>query len=207
MKNLIVKLPTLTTPGLKETLYVYLAASKDAVSRVLMADRKGKQTPIRFVSRMLHEAERNYAPLEKLELCLLHLSRRLQRYFEAHPIRVITDQPIKQIINKTEVSGKLAKYAVELGAYNITYVPWNVVKGQVLADFLNEVPVGTKHLEVCSLIDGKSLEEWTLFTDGASSLKGARAGLVLIDPTGIEYTYVIRLNFTSTNNEADMRCC
>nr|GEV12308.1 reverse transcriptase domain-containing protein [Tanacetum cinerariifolium] len=42
----------------------------------------------------------------------------------------------------------------------------------------------------------------TLFTDGASSLKGAGAGLVLIDPTGTEYTYAIRLNFASTNNEA-----
>ncbi|GJV35301.1 reverse transcriptase domain-containing protein [Tanacetum coccineum] len=136
MKNLIVELPTLTTPGLKETLYVYLAASKDA------------------------------------------------------------------ILNKPDVSEKLAKYAVELGAYNITYVPQNVFKGQVLADFLNEVSVGTKHSEVCNLTDGESLEEWTLFTDGASSLKGAGVGLVLIDPAGTEYTYAIWLNFTSTNNDA-----
>nr|GFA09016.1 reverse transcriptase domain-containing protein [Tanacetum cinerariifolium] len=32
MKKLILELPTLTTPGLKETLYVYLDISKDAVS-------------------------------------------------------------------------------------------------------------------------------------------------------------------------------
>ncbi|GJS86015.1 reverse transcriptase domain-containing protein [Tanacetum coccineum] len=202
MKRLIMELPTLTTPDLKETLYVYLAISKDAVSGVLMADRGRKQTPIRYVSRTLHEAERNYAPLEKLALCLLHLSRRLRRYFEAHPIKVITDQPIRQILNKPEVSEKLAKYAVELGAYNITYVPRNAVKGQVLADFLNEIPVGTKHMEICSLVGEENLEEWTLFTDGASNLKGAGAGLVLIDPAGIEYTYTIRLNFASTNNEA-----
>ncbi|GJY98906.1 putative reverse transcriptase domain-containing protein [Tanacetum coccineum] len=46
MKKLIIELPTLTTPVLKETLYINLAASKDAVSGVLVADRKGKQTPI-----------------------------------------------------------------------------------------------------------------------------------------------------------------
>ncbi|GJS39516.1 reverse transcriptase domain-containing protein [Tanacetum coccineum] len=40
-----------------------------------------------------------------------------------------------------------------------------------------------------------------MFTDGASSLTGA--GLVLVDPTGTEYTYAIRLNFASTNNEAE----
>ncbi|GJX54058.1 reverse transcriptase domain-containing protein, partial [Tanacetum coccineum] len=174
-----------------------------SVSGILVADRKGKQIPIWYVSQTLHEAEQNYAPLEKLVLCLVRLSRRLRRYFKAHPIRVITDQPIKQILNKLEVSGNLAKYAVELGPYNITYVPRNAVKGQVLADFINDIPVGTKHLEICSLTDDENFEEWTVYTDGASSLKGVGAGLVLINPSGMEYTYVIRLTFPSTNNEAE----
>nr|GEW56894.1 reverse transcriptase domain-containing protein [Tanacetum cinerariifolium] len=43
---------------------------------------------------------------------------------------------------------------------------------------------------------------WTVYTNGASSQKGVGAGLVLIDPSGTKYTYVIRLNFPSTNNEA-----
>ncbi|GKA92563.1 reverse transcriptase domain-containing protein [Tanacetum coccineum] len=106
------------------------------------------------------------------------------------------------ILNKLEVSRKLAKYTVELGAYNITYVPGNAIKGKVLDDFINEVLVGTKHLEICNLADEESLEELTLYTDGASSSKGVGAGLVLIDHMGTKYTYAIRLNFPSTNNEA-----
>ncbi|GJY30851.1 reverse transcriptase domain-containing protein [Tanacetum coccineum] len=58
-------------------------------------------------------------------------------------------------------------------------------------------------MEVCSLADEENLEEWTLYMDEASSLKGVGADLVLIDPTGMEYTYAIRLNFPSTNNEAE----
>ncbi|GJR81872.1 reverse transcriptase domain-containing protein [Tanacetum coccineum] len=184
LKKLILELPTLTTPERKETLFIYLATSREAVSSVLVADRRGKQTPIWYVSRTLHIAERNYAPLEKITLCLLHLSRRLRRYFEAHPIQVITDQPIKQILNKSEASGKLAKYAVELGAYNITYIPRTTIKGQVLADFVNEVPVGVMQLEVCNSAGEEALEEWILYTDGASSQKGVGAGLVLINPSG-----------------------
>ncbi|GJV41883.1 reverse transcriptase domain-containing protein [Tanacetum coccineum] len=203
MKKLIFDLPTLTTPQLKKTLYVYLAASKDAVSGVLMVDRVGKQTPIWYVSRTLNGAKRKYAPLKKLALCLLHLSRRLRRYFEAHPIKVITNQPIKQILNKPEASGKLVKYSVELGVYKITYMPRNAIKGQVMADFINEMSVGTKHVEICNLSREENEKEWTLYTNGASSLKGVGAGLILIDPTGIEYTYAIRLNFPSTNNEAE----
>ncbi|GJR67965.1 hypothetical protein Tco_0014030 [Tanacetum coccineum] len=47
------ELPSLTTPIPKETLYVYLAASQDAVSGVLLAEQKGKQTPIHYVTTVL----------------------------------------------------------------------------------------------------------------------------------------------------------
>ncbi|GKB98144.1 reverse transcriptase domain-containing protein [Tanacetum coccineum] len=153
LKKTILNLPTLTTPRLKETLFVYLAASKEAVSVVLLVIRQGKQHPVHYVSRTLHDAERNYAPLEKMALALRHTARRLAQYF------------------------------VELGAYNITYKPHNAIKGQILADFINEIPV--------------------LYTDGASSAKGSDAGLFLITPTKTEYTYALRLNFESTNNQAE----
>ncbi|GKF13614.1 reverse transcriptase domain-containing protein [Tanacetum coccineum] len=46
-------------------------------------------------------------------------------------------------------------------------------------------------------------KEWILYTDGASSAKGSGVGLVLISPTGTEYIYALRLNFESTNNQAE----
>ncbi|GJT20965.1 reverse transcriptase domain-containing protein [Tanacetum coccineum] len=79
MKKVIVELPLLTTPVKEETLYVYVAAATEAVSAVLLAERKGIQSPIHYVSRTLNEAERNYVSLEKLALSLLHMSRRLRR--------------------------------------------------------------------------------------------------------------------------------
>ncbi|GJX33498.1 reverse transcriptase domain-containing protein [Tanacetum coccineum] len=181
MKKVIVELSLLTTPVKEETLYVYVAAATEALSGT---------TP----------------PLEKLALSLLHTSRILRRYFEAHPIKVITDQPLKLILNKAQASGKLTKYSVELGAYNITYEPRSAMKGQVLADFLSEAPVGTPAEEFYRLPakppNKDEVEKWTLFTDGASNSKGSGAGLVLISPSGVEFTYALRLNFASTNNEA-----
>nr|GEW36010.1 reverse transcriptase domain-containing protein [Tanacetum cinerariifolium] len=132
LKKFILELPTLTTLELKETMFVYLATSHDAVGGILVADRKGKQTPIRYV---------------------------------------ITDQPIKQILNKPEVSRNLAKYAMELGAHNITYIPRTIVKGQILADFINEIPTGTRHVEACNSVGEEDPKGWTLYTDGASSQK------------------------------------
>ncbi|GJU19833.1 reverse transcriptase domain-containing protein [Tanacetum coccineum] len=188
MKGLIMSLPSLTPPYPEETLYAYLAVSREAVSAVLLTDRNGRQCPVQYVSRTLNEAERNYSPLEKLALSLVNMTRRLRRYFEAHPVKVITDQPIKNILSRTEVSGKLAKYAVEIGTYKISFIPRNAVKGQVLADFLSDAPDGEREdeyfqsPEVSPEID--DTEAWTLYTDGAASSKGSGAGLVLTGPSG-----------------------
>nr|GEU83494.1 hypothetical protein [Tanacetum cinerariifolium] len=108
LKKMALDLPTLTTPLPKET---YLT---------------------------LHDAERNYASLEKMALALRHVSIRLRRYFEAHPIIVITDQPIKHVLSKADTSGRLAPYSIELAVYNIMNEPLSAVKGQILEDFLNE---------------------------------------------------------------------
>ncbi|GJT78700.1 reverse transcriptase domain-containing protein [Tanacetum coccineum] len=81
MKQLIAKLPTLTSPMEKEELIVYLAAAKEAISAVLMMKREAKQMPIYFVSSVLQGLEINYTPMEKLVLALVHASKRLKRYF------------------------------------------------------------------------------------------------------------------------------
>ncbi|GJU36167.1 reverse transcriptase domain-containing protein [Tanacetum coccineum] len=99
MKKLIAELPMLTAPKEKEELIVYLAAAKEAISAVLMTDREDKQVPVYFVSRALRGPEINYTPMEKLVLALLSASKRLKRYFQAHTIVVITDQPIKQLLS------------------------------------------------------------------------------------------------------------
>ncbi|GKD11866.1 reverse transcriptase domain-containing protein [Tanacetum coccineum] len=109
MKQLIAELPILTAPMEKEELIVYLAAAKEMVSAVLMMERKAKQMPIYFVSRALRGSEINYTSMEKLVLALVHASKRLKRYFQAHPIIVITDQPIQQVLSKPEVAGRLQK--------------------------------------------------------------------------------------------------
>ncbi|GKA25119.1 reverse transcriptase domain-containing protein, partial [Tanacetum coccineum] len=193
LKKTVLDLSALTTPQPKETLFAYLAASQDAASAVLLVIRQGKQRPMHYVSRTLHDAEWNYAPLEKLALVLRHASRRVRGYFEAHPITVITDQPIKNVLSKADTSGRLAPYSVELAAYNITYEPRSAVKGQIL----------TRQTQYTVDLSRDSKEEWILYTDGAASAKGSGAGLVLISPTKIEYTYALRLNFESTNNQAE----
>lgn len=116
-------------PRHRDTLSLYLAVADEAISAVLLAEREGIQKPVYFISRALQGPELNYPSLEKLALALVHVARRLRRYFQAHTICVLTDQPIRQILLKPENSGRLAKWAIELGEHGIIYKPRTSVKG------------------------------------------------------------------------------
>ncbi|KAI3762876.1 hypothetical protein L1987_53318 [Smallanthus sonchifolius] len=206
MKEHICQLPTLATPMMGKTLTIYLSASLSAISAVLMVDRHKKQVPIYFLSRTLKGPEERYLPIEKLALALLYASRRLRRYFQEHPIRVITESPIQKILEKPKISVRMAKWAIELGDHTIEYVPRTAVKGQVLADFMtktyekieNESEKGWEREE-----NEEVRKPWKLFTDGAVNDEGCGAGLMLTSPEGVELTYALRLEFQTTNNEAE----
>ncbi|GJQ95683.1 reverse transcriptase domain-containing protein [Tanacetum coccineum] len=175
MKKLIAELPMLTVPMEKEELIIYLAATKETVSAVLMTEREAKQMPIYFVSRALRGPEINYTSMEKLVLVLVYTSKQLKRYFQAHPIIVIMDQPIQPRVS---------------------------VKGQILADFIVERPE-EESPDTLMEVEEELPCTWILFTDRSSCTDGSRAGLILTNLEGMEFTYALRFRFDSTNNKAE----
>ncbi|XP_071728021.1 uncharacterized protein [Rutidosis leptorrhynchoides] len=206
MKSHIANLPTLTSPKQGETLYLYLATSKECISAVLVEKRERVQVPIYFVNRVLQGAEDNYPELEKLTLTLVHTSRKLRRYFQAHPIIVLTDKQIRQVLMKPKKLGRMAKWAIELGEHDIDFQARHSIKAQVLADFMVETTgtdEGSDSTFAQIITPFVETEEWKRFTDRASSSYGSGAGLMLVNPEGQEFTYVISFEFSTTNNEAE----
>nr|GEU75396.1 putative reverse transcriptase domain, ribonuclease H-like domain protein [Tanacetum cinerariifolium] len=147
-------------------------------------------------------AELGFPELEKLILA----ARTLRRYFQAHLIQVLSDKLIKQILARPEKSGRIAKWAIDLGEHKIEFRGRNSVKGQILADFLAETPLkkeeGAKD-EEAKRKEPEPEKAWKLFTDEASSSDSSGVGLILVSPEGKEYTYAIRFEFKTTNNEAE----
>nr|GEU87719.1 reverse transcriptase domain-containing protein [Tanacetum cinerariifolium] len=45
-------------------------------------------------------------------------------------------------------------------------------------------------------------DPWILFTDGSSCVDGSGAGLIIMNPEGMKFTYAPRFRFNATNNEA-----
>ena len=55
----------MSSPEANEVLFAYIAVAPHVVSLVLIRVDNGKQQPIYYVSKSLHDAEIRYLPLEK----------------------------------------------------------------------------------------------------------------------------------------------
>ncbi|KAL0462882.1 UNVERIFIED_CONTAM: hypothetical protein Slati_0175800 [Sesamum latifolium] len=86
LKSYLVGLPLLVKPSPGDTLYLYLSASPQDVSFVLIREEEGKQMSIYYISKVLNGAEGRYTPIEIMALALVVMARRLRSYFLSHPI-------------------------------------------------------------------------------------------------------------------------
>jgi len=91
-----------------------------------------------YISHALAGIEVNYPLIEKFAYALVMASRKVRPYFEAHKILVLTDQPLRNVLQKLDASRRLLKWAVELSRYDLAFEPWRAILAQALADFLAE---------------------------------------------------------------------
>ena len=105
LKEYLTKPPLLSPSVMGEKLFLYLAVSNTAVSLALIKEERNVQKPIYYTSQAFQGVEASYPRMEKIAFALLVASRKLHPYFQAHPIVVMTDQPIRKIMNKIDVAG------------------------------------------------------------------------------------------------------
>ena len=100
--------PTFLSPSKEgENLYLYLAVSTTTVSAALIREEAKKQLPVYYVSQAFQWAESNYPQIEKIAFALIVISRKLRQYFQANPILVMMDQPIRKSMNRPEAAGRM----------------------------------------------------------------------------------------------------
>ncbi|XP_038885779.1 uncharacterized protein LOC120076069 [Benincasa hispida] len=120
-----------------------MAAQERSLGALLAQEReKGKERALYYLSRTLNGAEINYSPIEKTCPALFFAIDKLRHYMQAFTIHLIAKaDPVKYVLSRPIISGRLAKWAIMLQQYDIVYVPERPVKGQALADFLADHPV------------------------------------------------------------------
>ena len=209
LKEYLSRPPIMSSPVADEVLYAYIAVATHAVSSVLIREDNGLQRPVYYVSKSLHEAEIRYSPLEKAILAVVHASRKLPHYFQAHTVMVLTQLPLKSVLWTVDYTGRIALWNTILGAFDIKYMPRTSIKGQVLADLVAEPPIETlttQHVNEGKHVDMASAPKplcWKVYVDGTANQRGSGVGLVLITPEGATKEKSLRLGFSATNNEAE----
>ncbi|WJZ87246.1 hypothetical protein VitviT2T_006642 [Vitis vinifera] len=180
IKHCLMQPPILSSPIPEEKLYIYLAVSEWAISAVLFRCPSPKeQKPIYYVNRALADVETRYSKMELTALAIRSAAQKLRPSFQAHPVVVLTEQPLRNILYKPDLTGKMLQWAIELSEFGIEFQP----------RFQCQEP--------------SEKEWWTLRVDGTSRSSGSGIGLLLQSPTGEHLEQAIWLGFPASNNEAE----
>ncbi|XP_043812734.1 uncharacterized protein LOC122723698 [Manihot esculenta] len=174
----------LSSPLAGEELLIYLSASKQAISAVLVREEGGEQKPIFYVSKVLRDAEVRYLNIEKLAYALLLAVRKFRVYLKSHQGVVMTDQPLKKILHGPEMSGRMLAWSVEISPYCLQYRPRTTIKAQAFADFIAECSFNEEQAE--------SNEEMPKIME--------ERRIILKGPEGFKICYALQLEFNAFNN-------
>uniref|UniRef100_A0A803Q7B9 Reverse transcriptase/retrotransposon-derived protein RNase H-like domain-containing protein n=1 Tax=Cannabis sativa TaxID=3483 RepID=A0A803Q7B9_CANSA len=99
----------------------------------------------------------------------------------AHSIKVLTNHPLRQVLQEPEASGRLLKWAMELSQFDIHYVPPISIKGQALEDFI----VACNEIEANARKPAQEMSAWKVYVHKASNESGSGAGIAMISPDGL----------------------
>ena len=148
LKEYLSRPSIMSSPKVDEVLFAYLVIASYAISFVLIRVDNGIQRPVYYVSKSLHETKLRYLPLEKAILVVVHATRKLPHYFQAHTVVVLTQFPLKSILRSADFTERIAKWGTILGAFDIKYMNHTSVKDQVLADLMAEFAEYPEEIDV-----------------------------------------------------------
>ncbi|GKV11510.1 hypothetical protein SLEP1_g22765 [Rubroshorea leprosula] len=86
-----------------------------------------KCLPFFKIMSVLHEAELRYPIVKKAALVIFTSARKLRPCFQSHPIIVLTDQPLRQILQKLECSGSIGVEVMAIQVYSDSQLVVNQV--------------------------------------------------------------------------------
>ena len=166
------------------------------------------------MNKSLHEAEICYLPLEKAILAVVHGTRKLPHYFQAHTVVILTQLPLKTILRSADYTRRIVKWGTILGVFNIRYMSRTSIKGQVFVDLVAEFAEGPAENESeehrmgeksVGLVTVQEPLQWKVYVDGVTNQKGSEVGLVLILLEKLIVEKSLRLGFSAMNNEAEYK--
>jgi ribonuclease HI len=202
LKTFLTTPPIMVPPAPKETLLLYISASTQVVSVILVAERPEEghkypvQRPVYYVIEVLSDSKVRYSQPQKL-YTLLITSCKLRHYFQSHKIKVVSSFPLGEILHSRDTVGCIIKWSVELGEFDLELCPRKAIKSQILTDFVSE------WTETQQPLLPEKPKHWKMYFDSSLNLEGTGAGILFISPQGDHLKYVLQIHYKASNNGAE----
>ena len=116
-------------------------------------------------------------------------------------------EPIKYVLSKQVLSGRLARWGLLLTEYEIIYILQKTIKGQTLGDLLANHPIPTTW-EISDDFPDEEIfyvdifPSWMMFFDGSARYDGTSACVVFVSPQRQIPPYSFVLSERCSNNVA-----
>nr|MCH9869334.1 hypothetical protein [Serratia marcescens] len=142
IKEYLLSPPVLAAPVKGRPMIVYTAATETSLGALLAQhNEESKEQALYYLSRTLIGAESRYSPIERFCLALVFVLKKLRHYLLSQSIHLVSRiDVLKYMLVRTAWAGRLAKWALVLLEFHITYIPQTAIKGQIIADFLAAHP-------------------------------------------------------------------
>ena len=104
----------LAMPNLGEPMLLYIAATHQVVSTVLVVERETEghkfplKKPVYYVSTVLTPCKSRYPHYQKIAYAVFMATRKLRHYFQECTITVASEVPLNDIINNRDAMGRIA---------------------------------------------------------------------------------------------------
>jgi hypothetical protein len=103
-----------------EPLLLYIAATPQVVNAVFVVEQEeegnihGVQRLVYFLSEVLSPSKQRYPHYQKLVYGVFMSARKLRHHFSAHPIVVVNEAPLSNILNNPEATGCVSLWRIDL---------------------------------------------------------------------------------------------
>jgi hypothetical protein len=142
LKKKLTNAPIMSTPNFNESFILELDACEYGLGAVLAQEYDKRKLVIAYASRTLSPAERNYSATEREALAIVWATQHFRPYLEGTKVLIRSDcKALQWLKNAKDISGRLARWAMKLSAFQIESIQYRPGTANANADSLSRNPL------------------------------------------------------------------
>ena len=181
LKKKLTHAPIMNTPNFEQPFILELDACEYGLGAVLAQEYNENKYVVAYASRTLSTIERKYGDTEREALAIVWATKHFRPYLEGNKIYIRSDcKALEWMRTAKDVTGRLARWAMKLSAFQIEEIKYRPGKANANADSLSRNPIPDENndqLELSNLETAINIWEGTNILDDIKNQQRADSKL------------------------------